>query len=281
MRRFAVITGLTVVLTALAGCAGPDPGLSPEPSPPPSSPEAQSIQVDAFFAHSQPTRFTLISESHAVVAEADAVEPVLEAALSSLISGELQPRDPDYSNLWGSGSAVLGLSRSGDVLTIDVNVGTLSVGAEAESIAVAQVIATAVRIDPTIASVQFTVDGAVAETLAGHVDITGPIALDAPENVLSPLQIVSPDEGETIASPVTVTGVACVFEATFGWRLEGPDGEVVDGFGMAAESCPARADWQLELGDLEPGDYLLTVIEYSMQDGSVASTDSKAFTVVG
>jgi len=272
----AIVVGIVVVL---GGCVGPDPGLSPEPSPPASSPAATSIEVEVFFSHPQPTELTLIGEPQQVLVADGADE--LEVVLSALIDGDLQPIDPDYTTLWGGGSSLISTARAADVLTLDLAVGELNLGAEAEGIAIAQLVWTAVGIDPSLAAVQLTIDGLAAETLAGHVDITAPIAPEPPEAVLTPVQITAPLEGGTVMAPVVAAGVACVFEAAFLWRLEGPGGSLVEGSGMAAEACPARAAWQLELGALDPGDYVLTVLELSPKDGSVSSTDSKAFAVSG
>ncbi len=280
MRASAITTATVAVALAmvmLSGCATPDPGLSPEPSPT-VSPSAVSLEVDVFFAHAQPTEVTLIGETRTI--ELPAGAPVLDTVLGLLVSGELQPLDPDYANLWADAS-VVSTSRAGDVLTVDLTGVALNVGAEAEGIALAQLVWTTMAVEPAIAAVQVTLDGAIAETLAGHVDITGPLGPPAPESVLTPVQITAPLEGATVMSPVVAVGVACVFEAAVQWRLDGPDGSVQEGSTMAAEACPARAPWQLELGELAPGDYLLTVIERSAMDGSIASTDSKAFTVSG
>ncbi|MBX9471380.1 Gmad2 immunoglobulin-like domain-containing protein [Microcella sp.] len=279
MRASALRVISIAAIVALGGCVGPQPGISPEPSPPASSPAVQEIGADVYFSHSQPSEFTLISEPHTVLVAEGA--SVLDTVLGALIGGELQPTDPEYANLWGNGSALLSTQSGGDVLTIDLTVGALNVGAEAESIAIAQLVWTAVGIDPAIGAVQLTIDGAVSETLAGHVDISGPISPEPPEGVLTPVQILVPTEGASVMTPVVAVGVACVFEAAFLWRLEGPGASLVEGSAMAAEACPTRADWQLDLGDLAPGDYVLTVLELSPRDGSVSSTDSKAFTVVG
>lgn len=282
MRRPVTLACVSLIVAALAACTTPAPGPGPDPSmAPPSSPAAQTVTVDVFFSHTQPTRFTLISEVHTLDMPGDGVETALDAVLGALIDGSVQPHDPDYANLWGAGSALLSTSRAGDVLTIDLSVGALSLGAEAEAIAVAQLVWTTIAVEPSLAAVQLTIDGAAAETLAGHIDISSPFTPEPPENVLSPLQITAPTEGASVMRPVVAAGLACVFEATFTFSLEGPSGSIVEGFDMADGACPTRAPWQLELGDLAPGDYLLTVNELSAEDGSVRSTDSKAFTVTG
>jgi len=274
--QLSMITA-AVLASTLTACAASAPEASPEATAPAPSSPTQTVNVDVYFAHAQPTRLTLISEPHTI----DVNDDVVEGVLSAIVAGEAQPLDADYENLWGAGSSVLSTSRTADVLTVDLSVGTLTLGAEAESIALAQLVWTATWIDTSLTAVLFTIDGAGAETLAGHVDITGPIARDRAEVVLSPLQIVAPEEGASVSNPVVAVGMACTFEATYSWNLEGPDGFFEEGFGMASEGCPTRAPWQLELGSLAAGDYLLTVFELSAEDGSVWATDSKNFTVAG
>lgn len=284
LRGGALAIAVALLLGACANPAAPPAPPTPSPSesvtPTPTEPSASPVTVEAFFAHLQPTRTTLTSERHTLTV--GATDDPVAVAVAALVDGSLLPADPDYANLWAEGNArLLSTARDGATLLIDLELGGLQVGAEAESIAIAQLVWTAWAIDPTIAEVQFLVDGGSAETLAGHVDITMPIGREPAEAVLSPLQILSPAEGTSVMSPVVADGVACVFEAAFSWTLEGPDGSVVDGSAMAREACPARAAWTLELGALAPGDYVLTVIEHSAMDGSIVSTDSRAFTVVG
>jgi hypothetical protein len=283
MSRLRIVMVAVATLVALTACATPVPGVSPDPtvSPTPtptaSEPAAEGIDVDVYFSHLQPTRTTLISERRVVLVEPGA-DPVV-VVLGALIDGTLVPSDPDYATLWGAGSRLNSASREGERLTVDLSVGALNVGAEAEGIAIAQVVWTATGLDPAISDVRFTVDGARVETLAGHVDLTVPFARGAPESVLSPLHIAQPTEGASVTNPVAAAGVACVFEAAFTWRLDGPDGVVAEGSAMADSACPDRAVWRIELGTLTAGEYELTVIEYSAADGSLASSDSKRFTV--
>ncbi|MDO9590613.1 MAG: GerMN domain-containing protein, partial [Microcella sp.] len=176
VRRAAPLAA--IVLATLSACAPVAPIASPEPTPSEPTPTAQLVNVDVYFAHSQPTRITLISEPHMIEVSDD----VLEGVLGALVAGDVQPHDADYDNLWGDNSVVLSTSRSGDVLTVDLSVATVNWGAEAESIAIAQLVWTAVTIDTSLTALQLTLDGAVAETLGGHVDITAPIAPEPAEN---------------------------------------------------------------------------------------------------
>lgn len=275
-RRALTMLVAAASIATLAGCVGPPAPHSTEPPPTPSASATElSATVEVYFAHSQSTRLTLISENHELRYTGD----LLETALAGVIAGTIQPIDPDYTNLWGDATALRSLSREGDILTVDLEFGGLTVGAEAEGIAIAQLVWTSMAIDPTIGALAITVDGQPVETLAGHVDTSGLLGRDAAESILTPVQIMSIVDGDLVTNPVQVSGVACVFEATVSWQLRGPGGEQAEGFTMAAEACPARGRFTIDLGSLAPGVYELTVIEYSMKDGSIASSDSKRFTV--
>jgi hypothetical protein len=78
---------------------------------------------------------------------------------------------------------------------------------------------------------------------------------------------------------VTASGFACTFEANVAWQLV-RDGSVIDqGSTLAAEACPTRSSFAVELGELESGIYTLKVMEYSAKDGKLSSMDTKTFMV--
>jgi hypothetical protein len=230
-----------------------------------------------FFAVNQPTSIRLISETQAIDAGSNTVRDVL----AGLIDGSIQPVDADYVNLWGHGSALLDAVMVGAQLTLDLHLGTLNLGAEAESRAIGQLVWTATELDPTITSVRFVVDGQATESLAGHVDATGPFTREPATDVLNSVQILSPTEGGSFSSPATATGVACTFEANVAWTLTSGGQPVAEGTTLAAQACPTRSAWQLSVGALAPGNYELIVTEFSARDGAVVSTDSKRFAVTG
>jgi hypothetical protein len=77
-----------------------------------------------------------------------------------------------------------------------------------------------------------------------------------------------------------MSGSACTFEANVAWELT-KGGDVVSSGATTAElACPDRSDWSIDLGELAPGNYVLTVSDFSAEDGSVIFQDSKAFSVV-
>jgi hypothetical protein len=284
-RRALAVTALLVSVAALGACAdSPSPGGSPSP-PDSSSPSASAspspspsalADVELYFAVAHPTELDLVAELHDIN---DASDP-LETALAGLIDGSLAPLDPDYRSLW-TGATLVSIERDGDVLRVDLSGPLTNVGAEAEGVAIEQLVWTATSIEPSIRALVFTIDGATPETLGGHVDARGEFVRGLPESTLTPVQIDTPAEAASVSSPLRATGVACVFEATFGWELLQGGTVIEEGFAMSAESCPARAPWSLDLGPRPAGEYTLVITEYSMKDGSVAATDSKTFTVTG
>lgn len=283
-RRALAVSAIVASIAALSACAdSPAPGGSPSPtetspsataSPSPSPSTLADVQL--FYAVSQPTELDLVGEQHEITYDDDP----LETALAGLIDGSLAPLDPDYRTLW-SGAQLEGIERDGDVLRVDLSGPLTNVGAEAEGVAIEQLVWTATSIEPSIRALTFTIDGATPETIGGHVDARGEFVRGLPESTLTPVQIDTPAEGASTSSPLSATGVACVFEATFGWELLQGGTVIEEGFAMSAESCPARAPWSIDLGPRPAGEYTLVITEYSMKDGAVAATDSKTFTVTG
>ncbi|MBJ6726461.1 GerMN domain-containing protein [Geomesophilobacter sediminis] len=107
----------------------------------------------------------------------DSVEETMEAVLDELISGPvggLAPTLPPQTR-------VLGVQLKGDVA--EINFGhelqdELPAGSSAETTVVTSVADTVAANFPTVKEVQFLVEGAVPETLKGHVDLRHPIKPD-------------------------------------------------------------------------------------------------------
>jgi hypothetical protein len=133
--------------------------------------------------------------------------------------------------------------------------------------------------DPTITSVKFTVDGVVSDSLAGHVDFSQDFIPAAGFDVLASVWIDLLDRSD-VSNPVFIAGSACTFEANVAWELTQGGDAVSSGATTAELACPDRSDWKLDLGDLAAGNYVLTVSDFSAEDGSLIFADSKAFTVV-
>jgi len=236
--------------------------------------ETKSVTV--YFVADTPRGFKLFSENREITAPSSAFASTV---ISQLISGSLQPIDPDYVNLWDSSNSLNEVVISGAQATVDLNLGKLNVGAESEIRAIEQIVWTLTGITPSLTTVRFLVNGEQVETIAGHVDTSVDFKRVPDYEVLSPLQIDSLSDGAELSLPISVAGYACTFEANVIWTITQNDKFVVDGVTTAAAACPERSKWQVTLPDLEPGEYLFTVKEFSAEDGSLFALDSKRLVV--
>lgn len=263
----------------LAGCSANNGATTGSQSPSATSSAmptqvAEQVEVKLFFASDTGTSIRIYSEIASVTKIND--DPAI-TAVNALLSGA-QPKDADYVNLWGSGVKLNSISVKDSIATIDLKQPSLNVGSEGEARAIDQIIWTLHSNQPSIAAVEFLIDGKPAESLAGHVDITGPIYLDEGYQSLATVDL-DLDEAQEVNSPVKVTGLACTFEANVPWELLKGDEVINSGSVLASEACPTRSKFTIDLGELVPGKFTLRVWESSMMDGSLLNEDTKTFTV--
>lgn len=228
-----------------------------------------------YFVGDTPRGFKLFKE----VREFPQSDELSQQIISDLVSGKLTPLDPNYVNLWGTANVLNEITSKDGVATIDLGTISLNVGAEAESRAIDQIVETFLDYNTAVQSVRFTVNGKTVESFAGHVDTTGTFTRGIDYEILNPLQISSIVEGDSLTSPVTITGEACTFEANVVWRLSMGDKVLKAGSTTAGEACPVRSSWSVDLGELDPGSYKFEAIEYSAEDGSLFAIDDKNFIV--
>ena len=275
---------MALATLTLVSCSNPDPQASPAtPSVSASATESSAPQVlqdYTFYFVGDTARGLRLYEEVQTVDEGEnqlGSDKALNA-ISMLVTGQLPPFDGDHTNLWKSGTKVLGLTREGDIATVDLSLGRFEVGAEAEQRAIDQIVWTLIANDPTIAGVKFTVDGVAVESMAGHVDATATFVQGFSYEVLASVGIAQLDRSD-VTSPVVITGMACTFEANVSWELL-QDRKVIDSGATTANfACPDRSAWKLELGELNPGKYTIRVFDLSAEDGSLVSEDNKDFTV--
>ena len=205
-------------------------------------------------------------------------DPAVES-VKRLVDGSQAALDPDYTNLWGNGSAVSSISRDGDLATVDFSAVHLNVGSAGEMLAIDQILWTLTANDSTIARIKLLLNGEPIESLAGHVDTRGTFAREAGYKVLSAVNILHPAQGSTEAGDVIISGLACTFEANVAWQLWSKSHKIDGGSTLAAEACPATAPWEVELGLLDAGTYVFKAMEYSAKDGALVALDTKTFVV--
>ena len=260
----------TVAPSPTATRAAPTP--SPTASPTASGGSVATIGRHVYFAGAgqQPH---LVRELRQVSAATPA-----RGALEAMLAG---PSDPDYRSLWNPATTILGISKNGDVITVDLSPAALdvSLGASYEALMVDQLVYTVTEAFAPTDRVQLLVEGRPFET--GHNRYADPLARAvAPD---SPLRVVidTPVQGASVASPVRVTGLAAAFEATITWQVTHPDGSVVaEGVGHTQEGM-TLAPYSLALPDLPAGTYTVTVTldDPSGGEGPPPLADSKEFTV--
>ena len=202
--------GLAMVVS-LSGCGqsstvAPTPPTSSTPAPNVSSTIALQTLAQYWVADTA-RGFRLYREFVRINPTPDAIT----AALRQLVSQG--PVDSDYVSLWPIGTTINSVQVNGDTALIDLTFSTLNVGAAAESLAIAQLVWTATAAEPTVKRISLTVDGKRVESLAGHVDATQSFTRGLTYEVLPPVWITSPIEGQSVAAKgFTLSGMASTFD---------------------------------------------------------------------
>ena len=94
--------------------------------------------------------------------------------------------------------------------------------------------------------------------------------------------IETPKPGANVTSPVTVTGVASVFEGTVQIRILGEDGEeIVSTFATATEGAPGRGEFSKRIAFSVPEaqEGLIEAYEADVATGSEGSPTEELFTI--
>lgn len=198
------------------------------------------------------------------------------------------PQDPDYRTLWPAGSLESAEMRN-DVLVVtlaDSSYRDRPAGmteAEAE-MAVEQVIWTMQAALQREVPVQFEAgDNPIDQTFG--VPTAEPLAHGNTLDVLSHLNITTPEQGATVGDTLELTGRASSFEANVVWEIRRDDQVVEQGFAtaegwMGEQLFPFAKT--IDVGRLEPGSYTIwasTDDPTGGTEGIGAMTDSKEFTV--
>jgi hypothetical protein len=198
------------------------------------------------------------------------------AALTTLLTEPAN--DPDYSSPWPTGTRLLSYSVQGST---DGGVGVVDVsrfpkvGSASEEIAVQQVVYTVTANDKSVKRVRLLVNG--KPPTSGHEDLSEPVARAPMLEVQGLVWLLSPKQGETVSSPVTISGYGTAYEATISWE--------VDSYGEKVAEGTTQAGANGEFGEftdtveLDPGTYEVKAFESSAEDGSPQNVDSKTFTV--
>ena len=207
------------------------------------------------------------------------VQSAVTALLSGTTSDGKQIAIYGYQQPWTAGTTAT-VTVSGSQIGIVLNqAGVTGLTADQQRIAVQSLV--------------WTATAAAQLSVPVHVEVTGGQAMFAskpagnyarPDSTQSytdlvPIWVDDPVSGATLASPVTVTGQACVFEAQFSWELLQGSTVVKSGNTMATIGCPDRGTYSIALGSLPTGSYTIRLYDTSMKDGSVAYETRMPFVV--
>lgn len=275
-RKSAVLAASLVVSALLLSGCGKSPSPTPSPTHTTSTPSSSPTPTVVTKAYAQywvadtSRGFRLYREFVRLEVTPDPIT----AALTALIAG--QPKDSDYVTLWPKETKINSVVVANDKATIDLTLGKMNVGAEAESMAIAQLVWTATAANTQVKRIQLTVDGKIVESIAGHVDATKPFTRGLTYEVLAPVWITSPEEGAKVsAQGFKLSGMASTFEANVAWKVFQNGKLVQQGSTTAAEAAPAWKPWSVSIAGLAPGEYMFIAMEFSPKDGSLIAQDTK------
>lgn len=271
--RPAVLAALAGALVLSACTTAPTPGPTSTPTPQDSAPDGEGATVVAYFTVDTRAGIRLAREAHDVAGD----EPLVEA-VEAMING---PEDPDYTTTWDSGTEVLGVTREGGTITVDLSeeARTASVGSEGAEAMVQQLVYTVTEDDPD-AAVRLLIAGEPAGDLWGTVRWDEPVGRADPLDVRVLVQIDEPREEAEVSSPVTVSGDAAAFEANVPWRVLDESGQEVQTGFTTTSAGQEFAPYSFEV-ELEPGTYTVEISEDDPSGGEAGTpmTDTKTVTV--
>ena len=241
-----------------------------------------SSQVTVYYLGraSGPSPFRVFGETHTV----QGYDGSQLAAVRELLTS--RPIDPDYTNPWPEGLDVeaVSVAESTGVTTVAL---TSDVPMPLGSVYDASDPANFYRLG--LQSMARTLGLSPGEQLAltFNGDSTGhglereplPAAVGTDDEVRAFITIDNIVEGQTVTNPVTVKASGNTFEANLNWQLLDADGRKLDEGSTMVGSYGEWSQADIDLGTLEPGTYTFEALEYSAEDGSVANSDDKTFTV--
>lgn len=253
----------------LAGCGGGNdgstvPGLSTAAT---TTTETQAAPTEL--------RVYFVREERVAAArrEVEGTRAVGAAALRALLEGPTaDERAAGLVTAVPAGTTLRGLSIADGVATVDLSRAFNEGGGSASmQLRVAQVVYTLTHF-ATVERVRFRVEGEVVNAIGGEgVIVDPPVDRADFEAQTPPILVESPTPGETISSPLRVSGTANTFEATLNLRVLDGGGKVLyDSFATATSGSGTRGtfDVPIEFAVAADGPGTLVAYERSAEDGS-------------
>ncbi len=269
-RLVALALVIVSVVSAALGCSR-DARVPSSPSPRPAPPVVArpETRVMAYF-----TRGERIGAAARLVREEQQTVPLASAAIRALFAGPTdEERDFGLGTMIPDGTVLHGVSIEDGVATVDLSAGFASGGGSLSMLQrVAQVVCTLTQFDD-VERVAFALDGQRVEAIGGEgVIVDPPLSRADVEGQLPAILVESPAPGETVTSPLTVTGSSNVFEATHRLQVTDPEGLIIAERTVTTTSgSGTRGTWRetVEFGPVKrAGLGSVIVFELSAKDGS-------------
>ena len=246
----------------------PSPTGSPTDSGGTGPAPASTVNVPVYYVHDDGMELRLYREFHKV-------EALPEGKLATAVAEMFGDRaiDPDYSSSWPADTEVLSVTRSGDTATVDLT-DFPSVGSDAETKAVQQLVYTVTAADNAVKKVRLLVDGETPQS--GHSDWSDPVARAPMLDVQGLVWLLAPTQDGTVGSPVKVTVFGTAYEGNVIIKAFRGDAEVDTTFVTTAMGEFREASTTF---DLDPGTYTVRAYDGNGMNGELTERDSKEFTV--
>jgi germination protein M len=164
---------------------------------------------------------------------------------------------------------ILGVSISGGTAVVDVGEGLVAGGAQRTVQRLAQLTFTATQFS-TVSRVRYLQNGDPLAVEGSGIDFTKPVSRASFEEVTPAIFIESPTVGETVKSPLLVSGTANTFEAVFWLEVQTPGGtKLLKKQVMATSGSGTRGTFRVRLSFTPQGNAgRLVAYEISMAGGS-------------
>lgn len=192
-------------------------------------------------------------------------------AVTEMLRGA--PVDQDYASPWPKTVTVRSLAVSGDLATVDLS-GFVAVGAAYEVASVQQLVYTVTAADPSVARVRLLVNGAVP--VSGHADWSKPVSRGNALDTQAFVWILTPEQGATVASPVTVSVYGTGWEGNVPLAVYQGQRVVASTYVTTMMGGFAEAHTSIQL---PPGAYELRAYNDNGRDSTLQLWDTKTFTV--
>lgn len=222
----------------------------------------------------------------AAVARSVPVADPMTAVLESLLEGPADDDPPLSSLSTGVPEEVelLSVEMSDGVADVDLSANFAEGGGSFGMFArLAQVVFTATQF-PEVDSVLFLLEGVPVEVFSGEgIVLDGPQTREDYYDHVVPLVFLDlPPAGASVASPVTLSGIANAFEATVSYEILAGDSVVAEGFTTATCGTGCWGDFSVEaeFEVSEETEGVVSVFENSAEDGRRINIQSYPVTLL-